>query len=91
MGVASIPLLYETGRDKEFDFVVVTICPPEIQRQRLLARDGMSEEEAHQRIEAQMPADEKAARGHFVIRTGGPKVDTDRQIDELMVVLGRVT
>jgi dephospho-CoA kinase len=89
MGVASIPLLYETGRDRDFDFVVVTVCPPEIQLQRLLARDGMSEEQAHQRIAAQIPAAEKAARGHFVILTGGAKLDTERQVDELVVALSR--
>ena len=56
IGVASIPLLYETGRENDFDFVVVTLCPPDVQLQRLLERDRMSENEAHQRIAAQMPA-----------------------------------
>jgi len=86
MGVASIPLLYETRREHDFDVVVVTVCPPEMQLQRLLDR-GMSEDEAHQRIAAQMPADEKAARGSFVIRTGGTMAETDRQVDELLVAL----
>ena len=80
--MASIPLLYETHREQDFDVVVVTVCPPEMQLQRLLDR-GMSEEEAHQRIAAQMPAEEKAARGNFVIRTGGTKAETDRQVEEL--------
>jgi dephospho-CoA kinase len=83
---ASIPLLYETRREHDFDVVVVTVCPPEMQLQRLLDR-GMSEEEAHQRIAAQMPAEEKAARGDFVIRTDGTKVATDRQVEELLVAL----
>lgn len=84
MAVAGIPLLYETGHEKDFDVVVVTVCPPDVQLQRLLERDGMSEEEARQRIAAQMPAEEKAARGDFVIRTDGSKGDTDRQVDELL-------
>jgi dephospho-CoA kinase len=88
MGVASIPLLYETRREHDFDVVVVTVCPPEMQLQRLLDR-GMSEDEAHQRIAAQMPADEKAARGSFVIRTGGTMAETDRQVEELLVALRR--
>ena len=88
MGVASIPLLYETNRQGDFDVVVVTVCPAETQLQRLLARDGMSDEEARQRIAAQMPAEEKAARGDLVIRTGGAKADTDRQVDELVAALG---
>ncbi len=75
--MASIPLLYETGRENDFDFVVVTVCPPDVQLQRLLERDRMSENEARQRIAAQMPADEKAARGDFVILTGGTKQATE--------------
>ena len=63
MGVASIPLLYETGRENAFGFVAVTVCPPDMQLQRLLDR-GMSEDEALRRIAAQMPAEEKAARRH---------------------------
>lgn len=87
-GVASIPLLYETGRDNDFHVVVVTVCPPDVQLQRLRDR-GLSEEEAQQRVAAQMPAEAKAARGHFVIRTGGAKADTDRQVDELTTTLLR--
>ena len=89
LGVASIPLVYETRREHDFDVVVVTVCPPEMQLQRLLDR-GMSEEEAHQRIAAQMPAEEKAARGDFVIRTGGTMVATDRQVEELLVALNGI-
>jgi dephospho-CoA kinase len=91
MGVASIPLLYETRREGDFDFVVVTFCPPEVQLQRVLDRGRISEEEALQRIAAQMPADEKAKRGDFVILTGGTMVATDRQVDELLVALQDVT
>ena len=91
MGVASIPLLYETGHENDFDFVAVTLCPPEVQLQRLIERDRVSEQEAHQRIAAQMPAEEKAARGNFVIRTEGTKTETNRQVDELVVALKRVT
>ena len=87
LGVASIPLLYETGREQDFDFVVVTVCPPDVQLRRLLERDRMTEEEAHQRIAAQLPAEEKAARGDFVIQTGGTKLTTDRQVDELIATV----
>ena len=87
MGVASIPLLYETGRDKDFDFIVVTVCPPDVQLQRLLDRDRMSDEEARRRVAAQMPAEEKAARGDCVILTGGVPVATDRQVDELVATM----
>jgi dephospho-CoA kinase len=91
IGVASIPLLYETGREHDFDFVAVTLCPPEVQLQRLIERDGVSEKEASQRIAAQMPAEAKAARGNFVIRTGGTMLETDRQVDQLLAALHKVT
>ena len=89
MGVALIPLLYETNHERDFDFVVVTFCPPEIQLQRILDRDHISEEEALQRIAAQMPAEEKAKRANFVIRTDDTKLATDRQVEELLIALRR--
>jgi dephospho-CoA kinase len=87
MGVASIPLLYETCREGDFDFVAVTVCPPEQQLQRVMERDRISEEEAQQRIAAQMPAEQKAQRANFVIFTGGSRLATDRQIDELLIAI----
>ena len=51
----------------------------------------MSEAEAHQRIAAQMPAEEKASRGNFVIDTSGTKAETDRQVENLIEVLRRIT
>jgi dephospho-CoA kinase len=90
MGIASIPLLYETRREGDFDFVVVTVCPPDVQLQRVLERDRISEEKARQRIAAQIPAEEKAARGDFVILTGGTTLATDRQVDDLLVKLHKL-
>ncbi len=90
MGVASVPLLYETKREGDFDFVVVTVCPPEMQLQRLVERDRLPMEQALQRIAAQMPAEEKARRADFVIQTAGTMLATDRQVDELVITLDRV-
>ncbi len=90
MGVASVPLLYETKREGDFDFVVVTVCPPEMQLQRLVERDRLPMEQALQRIAAQMPAEEKARRADFVIQTAGTMLATDRQVDELVIALDRV-
>jgi dephospho-CoA kinase len=90
MGVASIPLLFETERQGDFDFVVVTACTPDQQIQRLIERDRMDEEEAKQRIAAQLPTEEKVKRANFVILTGGSKLATDKQVDELLVELSKV-
>ena len=87
IGVASIPLLYETRREGDFDFVAVTLCSPEQQLQRLLERDGISEDDARQRIQSQMPGEEKARRANFVILTGGTPLSTDRQVDELLIAI----
>ncbi len=69
--VYDVPLLYETGLDREVDCVVVVHAPPEVQEARLAARDGLSAEEARARLAAQMPIDEKAARADVVVENRG--------------------
>jgi len=83
IGVASIPLLYETGHEADFDRVVVTTCSPEQQIERLLAR-GLTSEQARQRMAAQMPTAEKTNRADFVISTDGTRAETDAQVNELI-------
>ena len=82
LAVVDVPLLYETGHAEDFDRVVATVCPPEMQIARLVER-GMPIAEARQRLAAQLPADDKAARADFVIRTDGSFADTDRQVGEV--------
>ena len=84
--VVDVPLLYETGAAEKFDRVIVTVCPEAMQVARLIAR-GLSETSARQRLAAQIPAADKAARGHFVIRTDGTLEDTNRQVDEISAAL----
>ncbi len=67
--VFDIPLLYETGGEAEMDAVAVVSAPPEVQRQRVLARGTMSEEEFEAILVKQMPDEEKRARADFVIVT----------------------
>jgi dephospho-CoA kinase len=81
--LADIPLLYETRHEKEFDKVIVTWCPADMQVARLVTRDRLSEEDARRRLAAQLHVDEKARRGDFVIRTDGTFEDTNRQIEEI--------
>lgn len=87
LGVAAIPLLYETKHEGDFQAVVVTACKPETQIRRIMERDGLPEAEAQRRIAAQMPIEEKARRGDFVIWTNGTLADTDKQVDETLVKL----
>lgn len=87
--VADVPLLYETGKSGDFDRVIVTICSEEEQIRRLMARGGITEEEARQRLAAQWPTREKAAHADYVIDTSGSVQDTDRQTDEILTTLRR--
>ena len=84
--VVDVPLLFETGHDEEFDRVIVTVCPPEMQIARLRER-GMSETDARRRLAAQWPTDQKAARAHFVIRSDGTFAETDDQVDQIVRTL----
>lgn len=68
LGVVVIPLLFETGAEREFDAVICVACSAETQRQRLLAR-GWSLEQIEQRIAAQMPIEEKMLRANYVVWT----------------------
>ena len=81
--IADIPLLYETGRDRDFDAVIVTACDPAAQLARVMARDSLGEAEARLRIGAQLPIEEKARRADYVIRTDGSFEETDRQVKDL--------
>ena len=82
LAVVDVPLLYETGGEKDFDRVVVTACPPDSQMARLVKR-GFTEEAARQRLAAQWPTEKKTSRADFVIRTDGTLEDTDRQVEQV--------
>jgi dephospho-CoA kinase len=84
--VVDVPLLYESGHEKDFDRVIVTACGSETQRARLKAR-GLSEEAAEQRIAAQWSTEEKAALADFVIRTDGTLEETARRVADVIATL----
>lgn len=68
--VLDIPLLFETGGRNRVDKVVVVTAAPEIQRARVLARPGMSEEKFSSILAKQVPDAEKRRQADFVIDTG---------------------
>ena len=70
MVVLDIPLLFETGGHANVDAVVVVSAPPEVQRERVLARPGMTPERLDAILAQQMADAEKRARAHFVVDTG---------------------
>ena len=84
------PLLYEKGYDRYCDSVWCVWLPENLQLQRLMERDGYTEEEAMSRINSVMSSDEKANCSPVVIDNSGPVDDTLQQVEnQLMVELSR--
>ena len=69
--VLDVPLLFETGGERRMDAVVVVSAPTALQRQRVLARSGMTAEKLEAILARQTPDADKRARADFVIDTAG--------------------
>ncbi len=69
VAVVDVPLLFETGGEKRVDAVVVVTTTPELQRQRILARDNMTSEKLDAILARQLPDAEKRSRADFVVDT----------------------
>jgi dephospho-CoA kinase len=89
--IADIPLLFETGGNRDYDAVIVTACDPEEQVRRIVARDRVTDAEARQRLAAQLPIEEKVRRADHVIRTDGTHEETARQVREIFTRLSNTT
>jgi dephospho-CoA kinase len=82
--VADIPLLFEGHRESDFDIVIVAACDPVTQLHRLMTRDGLTAEDARQRISSQWPLENKIAKADYVVRTDGTFGDTQREVDDVV-------
>lgn len=69
VAVIDVPLLFETGGDRRVDAVVVVSTAPDVQRQRILARDNMTTDKLDAILSRQMPDAEKRRRADFVVDT----------------------
>jgi|GEM_PF-160429 len=79
-----VPLLFESGFDQLCDTIVCVTCDPDIQLQRLMARNGLSEDEARKRVAAQMPLFEKAAKSDYVISNNDDIISLTTKVQEVL-------
>jgi dephospho-CoA kinase len=77
--VNDIPLLFEVLDPTQFDAVVLVDAPAAVRRTRLRAMRGLSNEDADRMIDAQMPAERKRSRSHFVIENAGSLADLEQR------------
>ncbi|MFF2323795.1 dephospho-CoA kinase [Agrobacterium sp. NPDC058088] len=83
-----IPLLFETGAEGRVDKVVVVSCAPDIQRERVLSRPGMTEEKFAMILARQLPDAEKRRRADFVVDSGNGVEAARDQVKEILQKLG---
>lgn len=87
IAVLDIPLLFETGADKKVDATIVVSAPAEVQRRRLLLREGLDEEKIKSLLARQMPDAEKRERADFVVDTGRGVEASNAELDAIIAEL----
>lgn len=87
LAILDIPLLFETGRDKDVDVVIVVSATAEQQRQRALLRPGMTAEKLDFILSRQVPDAEKRARADYVIDTSVSLEATAREVDRVIAAI----
>lgn len=87
VAVLDIPLLFETGGERNVDATVVVSAPADLQRERVLARPGMTPEKFAAILAVQMPDLEKRARADFVVDTSLGLEAAKARVDDIMAVL----
>lgn len=87
MAIIDVPLIYETGGEKNFHKIIVVSAPKEVQRARVLARDDMTEGKFEAILARQVPDEIKRARADYVINTNCSEEETLEQVKQLVDVL----
>ena len=85
--VLDIPLLFETGGDRECDAVLVVTAPEAVQRERVLARPGMTEAKLDAIRAKQAPDAQKRAQAHFLVDTSRGFASAEAQVRSILACL----
>ena len=87
LAIIDVPLLLETGGEARCDAVLVVTAPAEVQRQRVLARPGMTADKFDAILSRQMPDAEKRRRAHFLVDTSRGLMAAERQVGSILMAL----
>jgi dephospho-CoA kinase len=89
--ILDVPLLFETDTHKDCDIIIVVNAPFLVQKQRVLARVGMTEARFQAILDKQMPDHQKRQRAHFIIETGRGLESTKKQVADILRCLAPVS
>lgn len=84
LAVLEIPLLFETGADARVDVTIVLSAPPDVQRERVLARPGMTVDKLEHLLARQLSDADRRARADFVVDSGTSLKDMHAALDKLI-------
>jgi dephospho-CoA kinase len=87
MVILDVPLIFETGGEKNMDKVIVVSAPAEVQRERVLAREGMTPERLDAILAQQVPDAEKRARADYVVDTSRGLAAAREQVQAILADL----
>lgn len=82
--IMDIPLLFESKLQSFVENIIVVTVSPEIQKERLMKRNELTEQEATKRIESQLPLSIKEAGADAVIDNNGTVENTEQQLDVIL-------
>ena len=83
--IMDIPLLFESKLQSFVEKIIVVSVTPEVQAQRLIARNQLTEIEASKRISSQLPMEIKEAGADAVINNNGTVEETEKQLQEIII------